>query len=276
MRSALIRRAVKSIYDVSDIIVSDISLNLRVLNKSSINDYLSRVIDAYENANKTYECPICCESFKIEMFYFLDCCDRKVCWNCIKEHVKYHIDSNQLDIKCPLSNDCNNNGMIQYSEVKNILAEDKELWEKYDRLLLLKTDGIIHCPGKDCNGRFVIDEGIQFPVCPICHFEFCKLCLKQSHKNKTCEEFKEWLIQQDKEEKLNEEWKNSHTKRCPKCGASIEKSVGCNKMICSECKTIFCFLCCKVFPTSNACYDHFTGNPYCYLYDSQRNDKTAQ
>uniref|UniRef100_A0A7S4DIY1 RING-type domain-containing protein n=2 Tax=Lotharella globosa TaxID=91324 RepID=A0A7S4DIY1_9EUKA len=48
------------------------------------------------------------------------------------------------------------------------------------------------------------------------------------------------------EEKKNQAWRATNTKKCPKCGVDTEKNHGCNHMTCYICKTGWCWLCGEV------------------------------
>lgn len=41
---------------------------------------------------------------------------------------------------------------------------------------------------------------------------------------------------------------------CPRCNAGIEKTDGCNKVVCLQCTTVFCFLCGEIMENN---YDHY-------------------
>ena len=55
-----------------------------------------------------------------------------------------------------------------------------------------------------------------------------------------------------------QQWKKKHqAKTCP-CGATIEKTEGCNHMYCIACKSHLCWNCLEKFPTKTATYNHLT------------------
>lgn len=51
-------------------------------------------------------------------------------------------------------------------------------------------------------------------------------------------------------------------KMCPSCGMAIEKTMGCNKMTCSNCHKHFCYKCNMAVQD----YDHFRDGS-CRLFD---------
>lgn len=68
------------------------------------------------------------------------------------------------------------------------------------------------------------------------------------------------LPKEDIEKLLNESKTLTYlkfcTKACPSCNNSIQKTEGCNKMICSACQTKFCWMCLAVLPILDP-YSHF-------------------
>ena len=53
----------------------------------------------------------------------------------------------------------------------------------------------------------------------------------------------EKLVRDAEEEIETDKWMKSNTQKCPQCETAIEKSMGCNHMLCTRCKTHFCYLC---------------------------------
>lgn len=51
---------------------------------------------------------------------------------------------------------------------------------------------------------------------------------------------------------------------CPVCSMAIERSMGCNKMTCSQCSAYFCYKCGKQING----YDHFREDQ-CVLFDEE-------
>ena len=78
--------------------------------------------------------------------------------------------------------------------------------------------------------------------CTQCDEEFCFSCGNEAHAPCSCHQLREWLKKEcDDSETAN--YLAAFTKPCPKCGNGIEKNGGCNKMICSRCSGIFCWVC---------------------------------
>ena len=67
---------------------------------------------------------------------------------------------------------------------------EKELFERYDRLLLqLSLDmmsDIIYCPRKACSCPVVVDQEGGMGSCPSCHYVFCVYCQMGYHGISPC------------------------------------------------------------------------------------------
>jgi ariadne-1 len=103
------------------------------------------------------------------------------------------------------------------------------------------------CPGLDCPYAMVHGEGtgcVEDVVCGGGHV-FCFGCGEgEGHAPARCREVAEWGAK-GKNEGATAVWLAKHTKACPnpKCKRQIERSSGCNKVICTQCGTAMCFAC---------------------------------
>ena len=61
-----------------------------------------------------------------------------------------------------------------------------------------------------------------------------------SHVGSTCLEYEANVAAATR---LNEAYLSKHTKPCPQCKTSVQKSGGCNQMKCTKCGVHFCWLC---------------------------------
>eukprot|EP01062_Namystynia_karyoxenos_P066332 TRINITY_DN60298_c0_g1_i1.p1 TRINITY_DN60298_c0_g1~~TRINITY_DN60298_c0_g1_i1.p1 ORF type:complete len:542 (+),score=183.72 TRINITY_DN60298_c0_g1_i1:103-1626(+) len=106
------------------------------------------------------------------------------------------------------------------------------------------------CPAADC-GRAVHIPGFVATGTPgnrphivtcDCGSEFCFLCSAENHTPASCKQLSLWL-RKERDEGETSNWMAVHTKPCPKCHATIEKSGGCNHMNCWKCRHDFCWVC---------------------------------
>ncbi|KAI0042668.1 hypothetical protein FA95DRAFT_1635888 [Auriscalpium vulgare] len=81
------------------------------------------------------------------------------------------------------------------------------------------------------------------------------------------------LVAKYREDQANRSWLDESTMACPRCGVHVEKSMGCNHMICAKCKQHFCYRCGSKLSASDP-YTHFSarghGNCYGQLFDFDR------
>ena len=111
------------------------------------------------------------------------------------------------------------------------------------------------CLTPDCKMVYVTsDNGHRF-ICSECGVHLCTKCNVQYHDGLTCAMYNATT---EKDEEL-EEWLQTdpqNRKRCPKCAAPIEKTEGCNHLVCTQCHTHICWVCLKCFKDEQDCYRH--------------------
>ncbi|KAK5056654.1 hypothetical protein LTR84_012186 [Exophiala bonariae] len=100
-------------------------------------------------------------------------------------------------------------------------------------------------------------------VCEDCDFAFCCVCRKGWHG-----EFGQCnprsLAELSQEEAASASYIQKYSTPCPTCNVRAQKTLGCNHMICGNCKTHFCYLCSSYLLADNP-YRHFNDvNSPCY------------
>ncbi|PIO59390.1 IBR domain protein [Teladorsagia circumcincta] len=143
---------------------------------------------------------------------------------------------------------------------------------------------VVTCPRKTCQKPVLVSERtVNLGSCGMCGYSFCILCLRAYHGVDECK-FKsvdkkriieEWnaadengRVQMAKRfgglknleniinAMLNDGWMEGNSKPCPRCRVRIEKNDGCNKMQCTKCDAMFCWLCERILDKNNP-YAHF-------------------
>ena len=220
-------------------------------------------------SNSKY-CLICQEEEKNNNFRSLNC-KHQFCINCweeyLKEKLKYPLEA--LYANCP-QNGCTCKVYENlYSEIlKDENSKVKLEKAKYKNFIDRNND-IKQCPNEKCNLYIKSNKHYAREIVCICGTSFCYKCSKESHSPCTCEMIQKWDELKKKVKCLtNEEkdfkWIEANTKECPNCHLIIEKSYGCNYMLCDTkaggCGTAFCYICGEDW--INHTKDHFHCNKY--------------
>ncbi|EXJ94098.1 hypothetical protein A1O1_02491 [Capronia coronata CBS 617.96] len=150
----------------------------------------------------------------------------------------------------------------------------------FDRLQLNKQQAEIAAAGIEgleecrfCDFKAICDdvseELVFYCQNPDCCRATCRKCNKDSHLPKTCEE-----SQNENElsaRHLVEEARSDAVMRtCPRCKVKIVKEFGCNKILCTNCRTMLCYECKENLSAIPNPYDHFNQpGSQCALYDQE-------
>lgn len=114
-----------------------------------------------------------------------------------------------------------------------------------------------NCRAPDCKAVYRRNGSFEIFTCPTCLTQTCTLCHAEPHIGWTCAKYESHLLRNEHNEQLLDEYKTvAGTKECPKCATLIEKVDGCNHVECSGCHGHMCWVCLKVFPQSEAAYQH--------------------
>ncbi|XP_046740282.1 E3 ubiquitin-protein ligase RNF14-like [Diprion similis] len=216
-----------------------------------------------------YTCKICfLDKLGIHCTQFVPCF-HVFCKECILTYLEIRIqDGNVKNICCP-EEKCLSEATP--GQVKDLVSQ--ELFAKYDATLLSVTldtmTDIVYCPRPHCQYPVSREPNDRMANCPACQYAFCIYCkmvyhgiepckFKSAEKQKLVTEYQnapdDKKIQLEQrygkkqlqtlvENTMSETWINTYSRNCPHCNAAIEKSDGCNKMVCWRCNTYFCWLC---------------------------------
>jgi hypothetical protein len=173
-------------------------------------------------------------------------------------NIRKNIRKNADIIKCPGSYHSDNRNICKHSiKLSDLNIPECELSLDVFRITYTMSNNNLYiCPEEKCGDVVDVDERYNGNNlrCQQCSTSWCRYCLiTPFHKGKSC-------IELEAENKNTENgkfiWKmnqNGKLKFCPQCHAPCLKESGCNKMVCSECNTKWCWLCLE----SNICYDHY-------------------
>ncbi|GFR79050.1 E3 ubiquitin-protein ligase arih1 [Elysia marginata] len=176
------------------------------------------------------------------------CCESYFCDECMSTYINSKVSEGQYKIECP-GTDCHS---LLRNETIEVYLGPKML-SKYTKFLTQAKADCSSKPCPRCEAIFSIDpkklkkskgklrHGLQV-CCPHCQFVWCFLCQAPYHSGLTC---KEYCKSDGEVRKWAKEWTYGqfNAQKCPKCKIFIQKAHGCDHMVCSKCKTDFCYRC---------------------------------
>ncbi|XP_034244713.1 E3 ubiquitin-protein ligase RNF14-like [Thrips palmi] len=246
---------------------------------SHILEY-NRTQSEKEFQRNIYTCQICFDDKPGSQCMEFMGCGHIFCRECVSTFFEVTIkDGNVHGLICP-EKGCKSEAL--QSQISELVSP--ELFARYDELLLNSAldemEDIVYCPRKTCQYPVTYEREEQMARCAHCSYTFCTLCRMTYHGVERCRfknssgliaeyeaastERKRFLekkygsktIREMIETSYSEQWIRGNSKACPHCSAAIEKSDGCNKMICWKCNTFFCWICQTRLNPSNP-YNHF-------------------
>ncbi|CAN6810563.1 unnamed protein product [Brassica oleracea] len=202
------------------------------------------------------ECPIClCE---VDDGYSLEGCSHLFCKACLLEQLEASMRNfDAFPILCSHT-DCG--APIVLADMRALLSQEKldELFKASLSSFVTTSDGNFRfCSTPDCPSVYRVavgprESGEPF-ICGACNAETCRRCHLEYHPYITCERYK--LFKEDPDMSLKDWAKGKNVKECPFCKSTIEKSEGCNHLLC-RCGKHICWVCLDFFTHQEPCYEH--------------------
>ena len=195
-------------------------------------------------------CQICYNDLSSEESISLKC-EHKMCKECYVEYILNKLSTEPNSIlmtPCPLKG-CNL--YLTRTIFKQCITEKRYqiiFAKSLVRNFIARNNNIKPCPNPKCNLSIRVPVSIAKEIKCDCGYNFCFLCLEESHVPCDCEMAKSWK-ESTKEKGSGEDfiWMKENTKNCPRCGLNIEKNQGCNHMTCRRglggCGHEFCWVC---------------------------------
>lgn len=234
-----------------------------------IEEYNDSILET-EFRTENHSCEVCFELQPGSKCIRLKPCEHIFCKNCIRDYLTLNIVNGNIGaIRC-MQYDCDS----PLSDIQIRLNVDEEIYKKYRKFSVkfaIENDpNLLYCPREICQSVARISSlSPDLCHCENCGFYFCMYCkkayhgvqmcnLKNEERAKVIREYQECSVDRKLElekrftkqqllkwveDDLSEQWLKACSKPCPNCRAVIQKVDGCNKMMCLNCNTPFCWLC---------------------------------
>lgn len=125
-----------------------------------------------------------------------------------------------------------------------------------------QNKNLAQCTGVDCNLIVKPTDTSSKDITCQCGNVFCFRCKEDLHPPAPCDIVQKWLTEVRKDE-ANLRWISINTKICPFCKKPVERSEGCNYMMCKPpggCGKAFCYVCGNPWEPDHK--DHFKCTKY--------------
>ncbi|KAL2416816.1 hypothetical protein ABEF95_005606 [Exophiala dermatitidis] len=203
------------------------------------------------------------------------------CYACVRNLADTQIGLMRYELQCMDGSGCTSE--LSEHEVRGAVptkAFDRLQWAKEQaEIIAAGIEGLEECPF--CNYKAVCgDISIQQSFhCnnPDCSRVSCRKCHKDDHAPKTCEEMQNDNILSARH-LVEEAMSEAVMRTCPTCKVKIIKEYGCNKMVCTKCRTMICYVCKANLSQLKDPYQHFHtvppgGGKVCTLHDRSGVDR---
>jgi hypothetical protein len=181
-----------------------------------------------------------------------------ICWGKyvvaqLEEGQAAHLQCTEPSCTCP----------VPLEESKKVISAQK--YAQLERQVLNSyvdsNPSMKWCPRPGCGCSISLAQQVQNDVMLVkaikgdlpltvhckCGHAFCWHCGEPAHEPALCNQVKDWkklLTEEHKQQDHESEvWVSAHTQPCPNCSAKVQRSGGCNHMICTVCGQHFCYVC---------------------------------
>lgn len=181
-----------------------------------------------------FNCPICMERVSTNDGVILKNCCHSFCKGCISETIRHCEDQFVL---CPHRFDDGKacDSFLQEREIRALVS--KEIYDQHLKKGLQQAEStmsdVFHCQTPDCDGFIIYSNDTKAFPCQVCQKVNCILC-KAIHETKTCEQYKDDLLNDEKnrqelqltENAVADMLQNRLAILCANCNSVIQKISG--------------------------------------------------
>ncbi|KAM9782749.1 E3 ubiquitin-protein ligase RNF217 [Neosynchiropus ocellatus] len=186
-------------------------------------------------------CRVCLEEKTIAP---LPCCRKTMCEECVRLYVSSQVRAAKVEMRCPIP-ECS--GFLEDQLVMSHLGKEDVAKYRYFLELSRLDSGTKPCP--QCSEFTSLDKHNpnrsehRYKIqCSDCQFVWCFKCHAPWHDGIKCRDYR-------KADKQLRNWARviqhgqRNAQKCPNCKIHIQRTEGCDHMICTQCHTSFCYRC---------------------------------
>ncbi|KAI0398555.1 hypothetical protein F5Y17DRAFT_411060 [Xylariaceae sp. FL0594] len=198
------------------------------------------------------QCDGCLEPVTDRNYAEMSNCAHRYCRDCSDRMIKISLESKPFGpLRC-----C---GIIPIEDFHSLALISPDQRKKYEKLMEEVTLPIpkLYCWDKDCNEYIPsANRNRRVGRCDACEKKTCKACRQKSHFG-PCDPA---VVKQSQDEtsQIMQLGATKKWKLCPNCQQMIQKSGGCQHIIC-KCEQHFCFVCGQPWHPSGHHCDRATG-----------------
>ncbi|CAD8083219.1 unnamed protein product [Paramecium primaurelia] len=205
--------------------------------------------------DKIMTCSLCLEDAKLVKLG----CGHQFCMSCIQQTIAQRFTKEQFLIIPCLQYGCKYR--LPISMIKKLSKPD-DFQKIVCRKFIETNKTLAYCQGVNCKKILKPkDSSLTTVTCP-CGTQFCFRCKNELHIPVPCDMAKTWVSEITKNE-ANIKWIVLNTKICPFCKRPVERSDGCNYLMCKPpggCGQAFCYVCSNPWEPDHK--DHFKCSKY--------------
>ena len=131
---------------------------------------------------QTTECPICASSVEDDPWTLarLACCNKSVCWECVRSHAESVIDDSRPLMACPMLCKAPLPDVVVFTALRRhqwswkgldlLGRQTRRKKHAYERWCLssglaascaVRMEDVVHCPGSECNHMWVLPKALR-------------------------------------------------------------------------------------------------------------------
>ena len=173
----------------------------------------------------TASCIVCFDDFPALLAHRLESCGHAMCYECLRGYVAGKARERSWPVLCPVV-ECREpltpgelHGVLTPEEAAGMAAAEAEA--------VIGPGARFYCPNRACNALLVADDKRpDAPIdCPHCHERLCANCCVAWHEGMSCRQYQSRpeALGSAEDRALMQLAESSRMKRCPGCGAMVER-----------------------------------------------------